>query len=55
MELSNTITTFNDKKNTPLLNVKTRKAILKVMIEDEEKSTTDANKVTAGASSHASS
>ena len=36
MELSNTITTFNNNNDTPLFNAKIREAILKVMMKDEE-------------------
>ena len=39
----------------PLSNAKIQEAIVKVMIEDEEGSITDANNVTADAFSHASS
>ena len=54
-ELINTITTFNDNNNTPLSNMNMWDDILKVVMEDEEESITDANNVTADAFSHASS
>ena len=54
-ELSNTITTLNDKNKYPLSKSNILEAILKVVMEDEEESITDANNVTSDAFSHASS
>ena len=55
IELSNTITTLNYNNNTPLSNVNILEAILKFMMENEEKYITGANNVIADAFSHASS
>ena len=54
-EMSNTITTFNEKNDAPLFNANIREAIVIFMMEDEEESITDANTVTADAFSHTSS
>ena len=35
-EMSNTITTFNEKNDAPLFNANIREAIVIVMMEDEE-------------------
>ena len=43
-EMSNTIPTFNDNNNKSLSNVNIQEAILKVIIEHEEESITDAKK-----------
>ena len=53
-ELSNTIATFNDNSKSSLSKMKIQEAILKVMIEDEEKSIMDANIVPDDAFCHAS-
>ena len=52
-ELSNTITTLNDKNKYPLSNANILEAILKVVMGDEEESMTDANNVTSDAFSRA--
>ena len=51
-ELSNNITNFNDNNDVHLSNAKILKAIMKVMIKDEEESRTSANNVTADAFTH---
>ena len=51
-ELVNTITTFNENKNTHLYNANIQEEIIKVMMEDGEESITDYNNVTADAFSH---
>ena len=51
-EMCNTLTDYNDCNNTPLSCANIREEIRKVV---EEESITDANKVTAGTFSHASS
>ena len=54
-KLSNNTTTLNDRNDAPLSNAKIQEVILKVMMEDEEESTTDANNITADEFSHGSS
>ena len=53
-ELSDTLTNFNDKNNTPLSNVNIKEAILIFMREDEEGAITDTSNVTADICSLAS-
>ena len=45
-ELCNTITNYNDCKNTPLSNMNIWEEILQVMREEEEESMRDADNVT---------
>ena len=55
MELSDTITTFDYNNNVPLSNVNIQEMIMKLMMEDEEESITDANSITDDAFSQMSS
>ena len=54
MELSDTITTFDYNNNAPLSNVNIQEMIMKLMMEDEEESITDANSITDDAFSQTS-